>query len=78
MELLIFKIAFWGEDCWDLFSLLEDSSLYFDDQYNEYFINYFFSNLKQDSSIQSFIEKYYFFNCSRQTRLLGRWIKLSK
>jgi len=73
-----FQNAFWGEDCWDLFSLLEDSRQYFDDQYNEFYINYYYLNTKQNNSIQLFKDKYYFFNCSRQTRLLGRWVQLSK
>ena len=73
-----FQNAFWGEESWDLFSLLEDSRIYFNDEYNEYFINYFFSKFQLIDTIQIFKEKYHFFNCSRQTRLLGRWVKLSK
>jgi len=73
-----FQSAFWGENCWDLFSLLEDSRIYFDDQFNEYFINYFYENSNQKNTIDEFKEKYYMLNCSRQTRLLGRWVKLSQ
>ena len=73
-----FQSAFWGESSWDLFSLLEDSRVLFSDESNEYFIKYFFSQTSQKTSIQDFIYKYYFLNTSRQTRLLGRWIKLSK
>ena len=29
-------------------------------------------------SLDDFKEKYYMLNCARQTRLLGRWVKLSK
>lgn len=73
-----FQNAFWGESSWDLFSLLEDSRVLFTDEFNEYFIKYFFSQTYQKTSIQDFVKKYYFLNSSRQTRLLGRWIKLSK
>ena len=76
--LLDFQSAFWGESCWDLFSLLEDSRIYFDDQFNDYFINYYYKSTNQNIGIDDFIEKYHMLNCSRQTRLLGRWVKLSK
>ena len=73
-----FQSAFWGESCWDLFSLLEDSRIYFDDRHNDYFIKYYYQNTNQKISLEEFKEKYYMLNCSRQTRLLGRWVKLSK
>jgi len=76
--LLDFQSAFWGESCWDLFSLLEDSRIYFDDQFNDYFIKYFYNSTNQNIVFEEFIERYYALNCSRQTRLLGRWVKLSK
>ena len=76
--ILDFQSAFWGENCWDLFSLLEDSRVDFDDQYNEYFIKFFYKSTKQNISFNDFKQKYYLLNCSRQTRLLGRWVKLSK
>ena len=73
-----FQSAFLGESCLDLFSLLEDSRVYFDDQYNDYFIKFYYQNTNQKVTLEEFKEKYYFLNCSRQTRLLGRWVKLSK
>ena len=73
-----FQSAFWGESSWDLFSLLEDSRVFFTDEYNEYFINYFFNQTSQKNSIGDFLKKYHFLNSSRQTRLMGRWVKLSK
>ena len=73
-----FQSAFWGESCWDLFSLLEDSRVYFDDQHNDYFIKYYYQNTNQKITLEEFKEKYYMLNCSRQTRLLGRWVKLSR
>ena len=36
-----YQNSFWGESSWDLFSLLEDSRIFFTDQYNAYFMNYF-------------------------------------
>lgn len=73
-----FQNAFWGENCWDLFSLLEDSRVLFSDQFNEYFIDYFYLKTNLDITKNIFKMKYHFLNCSRQTRLLGRWIKLSQ
>ena len=73
-----FQSAFWGESFWDLFSLLEDSRIYYTDKFNEEFINYFFYKTNQKISIKEYKYKYHFLNCSRQSRLLGRWIKLSK
>ncbi len=72
-----FQDAFWGQNSWDLFSLLEDSRVYFDNQYNDYFIEYFFKNTNPKQSYLDFKNIYHFLNVSRQTRLLGRWIKLS-
>ena len=75
--ILDFQDSFWGEDCWDLFSLLEDSRIFFDDKYNDHFINYFCKETNKEKYKKEFEKKYHFLNCSRQTRLLGRWIKLS-
>ena len=76
--ILDFQSAFWGENCWDLFSLLEDSRIYFDDQFNDHFIKLYYHCTSQNIEFEDFREKYYMLNCSRQTRLLGRWVKLSK
>ena len=38
----------------------------------------YYSWLKVDSAYPYKWRTYHFFNCSRQTRLLGRWVKLSK
>jgi len=73
-----FQSAFWGESSWDLFSLLEDSRILFSDDYNEYFIKYFYSRTINNISFEEFINRYYFLSTSRQTRLLGRWVKLAK
>ena len=73
-----FQNAFWGENSWDLFSLLEDSRIIFSDENNEYFIKYFYSKTPNQIKYKEFINKYYFLSSSRQTRLLGRWVKLAR
>jgi len=71
-----FQGAFRGFSGWDLFSLLEDSRIFFTDKYNREILKYFYNNTYQKISYEEFINQYYFLNISRQTRLLGRWIKL--
>ena len=73
-----FQNSFLGESSWDLFSLLEDSRILFSDEFNEYFIKYFYSKINLGISFSNFKMKFYFLNCTRQSRLLGRWVKLSK
>ena len=73
-----FQSAFWGESCWDLFSLLEDSRIFFTDEFNDHFIEHFFDKTEHNLSMKEYKMKYHFLNCSRQSRLLGRWVKLSK
>lgn len=73
-----FQDAFWGEDSWDIFSLLEDSRVLFSDEHNKHFIKYFYSRINSNISFEEFLIKYYFLSSSRQTRLLGRWVKLAK
>lgn len=73
-----YQNAFWGDDSWDLFSLLEDSRIFFNDKYNEDYIKYFYLNTYQSISFKEFNLKFDFLNSSRQTRLLGRWVKLFK
>ena len=73
-----FQNAFWGENSWDLFSLLEDSRILFTDDFNDCLIKYFFLKTDQNTSLENFNINNNFLNSSRQTRLLGRWVKLSK
>ena len=73
-----FQNAFWGESSWDLFSLLEESRILFSNEHNNYFIRYFYEQTNNKDSFQEFVNKYYFLSSSRQTRLLGRWVKLAK
>ena len=49
-----FQSGFWGENCWDLFSLLEDSRTYFSNDYNDYFINHYYSKTKLNISLNEF------------------------
>tara|TARA_B100000575_G_C23129472_1_gene654891 strand:- start:1682 stop:2602 length:921 start_codon:yes stop_codon:yes gene_type:complete len=72
-----FQSAFRGFAGWDLFSLLENSRINFTSQYNEEFIKYFYENISFQSDFTSFRDQYYILNLARQTRLLGRWVKIS-
>lgn len=72
-----FQSAFLGESSWDLFSLLEDSRILFSDKNNKYLIKNFYLNSNINFSYDEFLHKYYFLSSARQTRLLGRWIKLA-
>ena len=76
--ILDFQSSFWGDSTWDLFSLLEDSRILFEDKYNDYLINFYYKKTNQNISFNDFKQKYYILNCSRQSRLLGRWGKLSQ
>tara|TARA_B100001113_G_C21047126_1_gene595041 strand:- start:299 stop:1219 length:921 start_codon:yes stop_codon:yes gene_type:complete len=67
------KIGFKG---WDLFSILENPRSYFSRKYNEDLIRYFFENVNIESDFIVFRNQYYLLNLARQTRLLGRWVKL--
>ena len=78
MELLTFRVLFGERVLGTFFSLLEDSRILFSDKFNEEFIKHFFSNIYVNTSLSDFKLKFYFLNMSRQTRLLGRWIKLAK
>ena len=76
--ILDFQNAFIGFSGWDLFSLLENPRIYFDDKYNDELLEYFFSKTKQNISFSEFLIQYYFLNTARQTRIIGRWINLDK
>ena len=73
-----FQSAYIGFSGWDLFSLLEDSRINFTSEFNDELIYYFFKKTHQKIDFEIFKQHYYFLNISRQTRLLGRWIKLAK
>ena len=73
-----FQSAYIGFSGWDLFSLLEDSRVHFTSQFNDELILYFYKKTHQKIDFEIFKQQYYFLNTSRQSRLLGRWIKLAK
>ena len=73
-----FQSAYRGFKGWDLFSLLENSRIYFSKKNNEKYIKYYYENTYPSLDFDLFKKQYFFLNTSRQTRLLGRWVKLSK
>ena len=76
--ILDFQNAFIGFSGWDVFSLLENPRIYFDDKYNDELVEYFFNNTNQNIPYKEFLIQYYFLNTARQTRIIGRWINLDK
>ena len=76
--ILDFQNAFIGFSGWDVFSLLENPRIYFEDKYNNELLEYFFNNTNQNLSFSEFLLQYYFLNTARQTRIIGRWIILDK
>ncbi len=76
--ILDYQNAFIGFSGWDMFSLLENPRIYFDDKYNEELIEYFYNNTSQNISLDEFLTQYYFLNTARQSRIIGRWINLDK
>ena len=76
--ILDYQNAFIGFSGWDMFSLLENPRIYFDDKYNYELIKYFFDNTNQYFSFDEFLTQYYFLNTARQSRIIGRWINLDK
>lgn len=71
-----FQSAFLGFKGWDLFSVLENPRFIFTKKYNEELIKYFYDNVSLTIEFSVFKNQYYLLNLARQTRLLGRWIKL--
>lgn len=76
--ILDFQNAFIGFSGWDVFSLLENPRIDFDDKHNEDLLEYFFLNTYQNIPLKDFLIQYYFLNTARQTRVIGRWINLDK
>ena len=76
--ILDFQNAFIGFSGWDVFSLLENPRIYFEDKYNDELVEYFFNNTNQNLPFSEFLLQYYFLNTARQTRIIGRWINLDK
>ena len=71
-----FQNAFLGFKGWDLFSILENPRINFTRKYNEELIEYFYKNVNINIEFDTFRNHYYLLNLGRQTRLLGRWVKL--
>ena len=71
-----FQNAFLGFKGWDLFSILENPRMSFTNKFNEELIKYFYDNVTNSTEFNIFRNQYYILNLSRQTRLLGRWVKL--
>jgi len=76
--ILDFQNAFIGFAGWDVFSLLENPRIYFEDKYNEELVEYFFNKINQNLSFREFLVQYYFLNTARQSRIIGRWINLDQ
>ena len=76
--ILDFQNAFIGFSGWDLFSLLENPRIDFDEKYNKELIEYFYNNSNQSISYKDFLKQYFFLNTARQTRILGRWVNLDE
>ena len=76
--ILDFQNGFIGFSGWDVFSLLENPRIYFDDKDNDELIEYYFNKTNQNLSFKEFLTQYYFLNTARQSRIIGRWINLDK
>ena len=76
--ILDFQNAFIGFSGWDLFSLLENPRINFDEKYNKELIEYFYNNSNQIISYKDFLIQYFFLNTARQTRIIGRWVNLDE
>jgi len=76
--ILDFQNAFIGFPGWDLFSLLENPRIDFEDKYNQELIEYFYYKSDQKISYKDFFIQYFFLNTARQTRIIGRWVSLDK
>ena len=76
--ILDFQNAFIGFSGWDVFSLLENPRIYFEDKYNNELVEYYFNKTNQNLPFNEFLVQYYFLNTARQTRIIGRWINLDK
>lgn len=71
-----FQSAIIGFKGWDLFSILENPRLNFTSKYNDDLIKYYYQNTNITTNYEKFLKQYYILNLARQTRLIGRWVKL--
>ena len=72
-----FQDAFLGDQALDLVSLFEDSRKIIKNESKKKLIKFYLNQTSQNN-YDHLISKMNFIGASRQTRLLGRWIKLYK
>lgn len=70
--------AFLGDSVLDIVSLFEDSRRIINNYNKIDLINNYLNKTNQIKKIDEFLLKYDFFGAARQTRILGRWVKLFK
>ena len=70
--------AFLGDSALDIVSLFEDSRRIINNPNRFDLINNYLNKTYQINKINEFLLKYDFFGAARQTRILGRWVKLFK
>ena len=73
-----YQDAMWGDEALELVSLLEDSRRFINHDSSKDLINHFLKNTNQYKIKNSFYNRYNFLGAARQTRILGRWVKLFK
>ena len=73
-----FQDAFIGDAALDMVSLLQDSRRIIKYDYKADLINYYLTKTNQLRFKEEFLIRLNFIGALRQTRLLGRWIKLFK
>tara|TARA_Y100000590_G_scaffold465289_1_gene637183 strand:- start:831 stop:1820 length:990 start_codon:yes stop_codon:yes gene_type:complete len=73
-----YQDAFWGDTTFDLVSLLEDSRRVIKTYDKDFLIDLYLAKTNQKNNKENLLLNYNFLGAARQTRILGRWIKLSK
>ena len=71
-----FQNAFIGFKGCDLFSILENPRIDFTREHNDFLIKHFYKNVNVTCDFNMFLDQYYTLNLVRQTKLLGRWVKI--
>ena len=71
-----YQDAFMGDQILDVVSLFEDSRRIIDQSCKESLIEYYLRETNQLNEKKNFIIKLNFLGACRQTRILGRWVKL--
>ena len=73
-----YQDAIFGDSALDIVSLLEDSRRIIQNYQKTDLVNYYLNQTNQSKKIDEFLNKLDFIGAVRQTRILGRWIKLYK